>query len=168
MWSVKNFTISAESIEFEQISEEIIMAASERLTGKNLVVEWIHSGGTAVVSGDQTTFDVTRDSEEADATAADDGGTFMKFLRQVNGATLAALFTGTAGSASIGSATVRGAEGTVLYGVNGTVAGQPKGGFPATIKSAGLAHPYDGMVTLDIEWSPQGAELFNPAVDVWP
>lgn len=143
------------------------MAASERLTGTNLVVQFIHSGGTAVLSGDSRTFDVTRDSEMADATAANDGGTYSKYLREVNSASLNSLFIGTAGAANIGSATVRGTEGTVLYGPNGTATGEPKGGFPAVVKAGNVSFPYDGMATLTVDWNGQGAELFNPAVDTW-
>ena len=143
------------------------MAASDRLTGKDLVVQWIHSGGTAVLSGNWRTLDITRDSQMADATAANDGGTYSKYLREINGATLNALFDGTAGSATMGSAAVRGTEGTLLYAINGTAVGQPKGGFPAVIKSANVSHPYDGMSTVTVVFDPQGAELFNPQIDVW-
>lgn len=143
------------------------MAASERYVGKDLRIQWIHSGGTATISGDWTSFDVTRDSEEVDLTAADDTGTYMKYTRQVNGASMTSHFIGTAGSAVIGSATVRGTSGTLLYGPGGTATNDPKGGFPAYIKSANVSQSYDGNVELSIEFSPQGAELFNPMIDVW-
>ena len=143
------------------------MAASDRLAGIDMKVLWIHSGGTADLSGNWRTLDVVRDSQMVDATAANDGGTYSKFLRQINGATLTSIFDGTAGSATMGSASIRGTEGTLLYGVEGTATGDPKGGFPAVVKSANLSHPYDGMVMVTVVFDPQGAELFNPQIDVW-
>lgn len=143
------------------------MAASDRLVGTNLIVQLIHSGGTAVISGDYTNFTVTRDSQMADLTAGDDGGQFNKYLYEINSATLESYYDGTVSSASLGTALVRGTEGTVLYGPSGTASGSPKGGFPAVIKKADVTIPYDNGITLSIEFSGQGTELFNPAVDSW-
>lgn len=143
------------------------MAASDRLVGTNLLVQFIHSGGTAEISGDYTTFTVTRDSQMADLTAGDDGGQYNKFLYQINSATLESYYDGTVSSASIGTAMVRGTEGTILYGPSGTATGSPKGGFPAVVKKADFSEPYDNAITLSFEFSGQGTELFNPAVDSW-
>ena len=143
------------------------MAASDRMVGTNLLVQFIHSGGTAEISGDFTNFTITRDSQMADLTAADDGGQYNKYLYQINSATLEAYHDGTVSKATVGSATVRGSEGTILYGPEGTATGSPKGGFPCVVKKSDVTVPYDNGVTHSIEFVGQGTELFNPAVDAW-
>ena len=143
------------------------MANSDRMVGTDLVVQFIHSGGTAEISGDYTAFNVVRDSQMADLTAGDDGGQYNKYLYQINSATLESYYDGTVSSASIGSVMVRGLEGTVRYGPNGTASGEPQGEFPATVKKADVSIPYDNGITISFEFSGQGVEGANPAVDTW-
>ena len=142
------------------------MAITDRITGAENVVLFVHSGGTANLTGDMTQFSYDREQETADATAGADGArayipTVKKFM-----ASMTSHFIGTAGSATWGSAAL-GAKGTVLFGLKGTAAGQPKGGFPAIITKQTIDAPFDDVVKLEIEFQGQGLEVFNPLKDVW-
>lgn len=142
------------------------MANANRYTGKDLAVLFVHSGGTANLSGDLRSLTVSREQETADSTAAEDPARVYKNTVKKFGAQLKAMFTGTAGSAVFAAATL-GAEGTLLYAPLGTTAGRPKGGFPAIIKTQPVTIPYDNMIEVDIDFQGNGAELFNPLVNVW-
>jgi len=81
-------------------------------------------------------------------------------------ASLEALYIGTAGSASFGSADI-GKEGTLLWGPKGTVAGNPKGAWPAIVTNVSVSSPFDDMVMLSIEFQGQGAEVSSPLSATW-
>lgn len=143
------------------------MAVTDRMTGAAMTVLFIHSGGTATLSGDMNKFALTREQETADATAGSDGArssipTVKKFS-----ASMESHYIGTAGSATWGSAAL-GASGTLLYGPKGTASGEPKGGFPAVITKQDISAPFDDVVKITMEFQGQGMELFNALKDVWP
>lgn len=142
------------------------MAITDRMTGAEMVVLFIHSGGTAVLSGDMNTFSYTREQETADATAGNDGARVYLPTVKAFGATMESHYIGTAGSATWGSADI-GKSGTALFGPKGTAAGRPKGGFPAIVTRADLTAPFDNVVKITVEFKGQGMELFNPMKDVW-
>ena len=142
------------------------MAEANRLTGKDLIVLWVDAGGTVDLSGDFRALNLNREQETTDITAGGDSarsyrGTVKKF-----GAKLETLFIGTAGSAAY-TAVALGAEGTLLYGPQGTAVGQPKGGFPAIVSKQNIDLPYDEVVTMTVEFQGQGGEVANPNTDVW-
>lgn len=142
------------------------MAVVDRMSGSALKILFVHSGGTADLSGDFRKLAVTREQEVADSTAAADGArsvvtTVKKFM-----ANMEAMFIGTAGSAIWGSAAL-GVSGTLLYAPKGTSANNPKGGFPAVITKQDPDFPFDDVCKLIVEFTGDGAELFNPLVDVW-
>lgn len=142
------------------------MAITDRMTGPDLVVQFIHSGGTATLSGDQKTFSYSREQETADATAGADGARVNIATVKKFSATLETHYIGTAGSATWGSAAL-GVSGTLLFGPQGTAAGKPKGGFPAIITKQDIDAPFDDVIKLSVEFMGRGAELFNVLKDVW-
>lgn len=142
------------------------MAIADRATGAAQYVGFIHSGGTVNLSGDSRTFNVSRMQETADATAGADGARSSKATLKAYGATLEALYIGTAGSATFGSADI-GKEGTLLWGPRGTTAGLPKGSWPMIVTNVSISSPFDDIQQLSIEFEGQGAEASNPITAVW-
>lgn len=142
------------------------MSASDRYVGKDLKVFWVHSGGTADISGDFRTLDVNREQETADVTAGNDAARTEKATVKVFGASMTYMYIGTAGSASFGSVAL-GATGTLLYAPGGTATNKPKGGMPLIVKQHSFSVPFDDAIEGTIEWGPAGDELFNPTTDKW-
>lgn len=136
------------------------------MTGAGQYIALVHSGGTAVLSGDSRTFSITREQELADVSAGADGARSSKATLKNFSMSLEALFTGTAGTASIGSADI-GKEGTLLYGPKGTAAGQPKGAWPVIVNNVSIDSPFDDAVILNIEFTGQGDEISNPLTATW-
>lgn len=141
------------------------MAVSDRMTGPNLYVEYVHSGGTVNLTGDQRTLSVAREQELVDATAGADGARVNKATLKNFSATLECLYIGTAGSATHGALAL-GLEGTLRYYPKGTASGNPKGAFPAIVQSSSLEIPFDDMVTFTFEFAGQGAEIWDPFTSV--
>lgn len=141
------------------------MAVAYRMTGKDLYIEWVYNGGTANITGDARTFEVTREQEVADITAGADGARSSKATVKNFGASAEILYTGTAGSAVFNVMDL-GSEGTVRYYPQGTATGKPKGAFPAIVTKMDLALPYDDAAVLTVEWLGQGDEIWNALTDV--
>jgi len=142
------------------------MAIADRFTGASQYIAFIHSGGTANLSGDSRTFSVSRVQETADATAGADGARASKATLKAFSATVNALYIGTAGTASFGSADI-GKEGTLVWGPQGTAAGKPKGAWPMIVTDVSVSSPFDDIVALDIQFQGQGAEVSNPMTATW-
>lgn len=142
------------------------MALIDRMTGTNQSLQWIHSGGTVSLTGDITNVAYMREGETADATAGADGWRgSIPTVKKVS-ATAKMHYIGTAGSAAFGSAVLN-VAGTVIWGPKGTAAGNPKAGFPGYITKYNFDSPFDNVITLDVEFVASGAELFNPAINVF-
>lgn len=140
------------------------MAASDRYTGTNLVIHFIHSGGTANLSGDWRSLSVTRQQNVVNLTAGSDTVEYNKGTYKTVSATLETLFVGTAGASTYGSATLN-KEGTLNYYPNGTASGQPMGQFACVVTEASPDFSYDGEVTVSFSFAAQGSEGKNPMVD---
>jgi|GEM_PF-2159791 len=143
------------------------MSATQRLTGHQLVVIFQTGGQNYVISGDQTSLEITMDTNEADMTAGADEYVYMKPTVCMTGATLTCKYIGTNGTATWGAIPV-GTEGTLIYGPEGTAAGKPKGGFPCYIKSKPFSIPYNDAIVRTATFSPQGGvygtSVFDPDV----
>ena len=141
------------------------MAASQRLTGKNLYAEFIvNGGGTYQMSGDQTTLNVTFDTDETDMTAGSDTYSFMKPTVKRNSASLTTLNKGTFDTATWGNLLV-GTEGQFNFYPEGKSSGKPKGGFPAYVKSKSPAIPHNERIVREVALSPQGGEYGTTVLD---
>lgn len=142
------------------------MAIANRMSGADLVVQFIHSGGTATLSGDQRVLSVEREQETADATAGSDGARVSIATVKKFSASLETHFIGTAGSA-VWSAVLLGTTGTLIYGPQGTATGKPKGSIPMIVKTQTVEFPFDDVAKLTVEFEGQGAEISNPLKDVF-
>lgn len=142
------------------------MSATERITGRDLVVLFQTGGQTYTLSGDQTSLEITLDTNEADMTAGGDQFVFMKPTIRVSGATLTCKYTGgTAGTAIWGAVTVQ-TEGTLIYGPEGTATGKPKGGFPCYVKSKSKSIPYNDAIVRTATFSGQGGVWGTSVFDI--
>ena len=141
------------------------MSATQRITGKNLVVQFQTGGQTYVISGDQTSLEITMDANEADMTAGADDYVYMKPTTKLTGATLTCKYIGTAGSATWGALPV-GTEGTLIYAPEGTATGKPKGGFPCYVKSKSKSIPYNDAGVRTATFSPQGGAYGTSVFDL--
>jgi hypothetical protein len=142
------------------------MAVTDRMSGSALKVYFIHSGGTADLSGDFRKLDVTREQEVADATAAADAARAVVTTVKKFGASMETMFIGTAGSAIWGSASL-GVGGTLRYAPKGTSAGNPKGEIPVVITKQDVSFPFDDVCMLTVEFTGNGNEVSNPLKDVF-
>lgn len=143
------------------------MSFAQRVTGKNVVVQWIHSGGTATLSGDHTAFEVTLEQETADLTAGEDTVRGYKPTLKNMNMSLEVMYTGTAGTASMASV-AEGTEGTLIWAPVGTAAGRPKWGVAAVVTNHSMTFPFDDAAKVSIEWLPQGGDLtFDGREDTW-
>lgn len=138
------------------------MTAATRYRGGNgFVAQWIYSGGTVTLSGDYTTFDVSRSIDLIDVTAGNDQD--KNFIAGIKDGDASLTFydtTGTGGSALL-AALAEGTAGTLLYAPLGTATGKPKRGFPAISKGCKEKYPYDKAVEISTDFQKSGAILFD-------
>lgn len=146
------------------------MSATQRLTGEELVVIFQTGGDEYVLSGDQTSLEVTYDFNEVDQTAGNDESVYMKPTTRRLGATMTCKYIGSSGTATWGQVPT-GTAGTLVFGVEGTAVGKPKGGFPCYLKSKSIPIPYNEAVMRTATFSPQGGaygvSIFDPDVHVF-
>lgn len=123
--------------------------------GKNLNVQWIHSAGTAVLSGDFRKFDYTPSVEMVDETAGSD--TNKQYLVGVKDgkASFSALMQA-AGSA-LTNALVEGAVGTIIWSPEGTASTNEKHTMPAISGGVVWSIPYRGVVEISVDFQQNGA-----------
>lgn len=138
-----------------------------KYAGKNLFVSF---GGVSI-EGTFRTFEVTKAQNEADATAADDEYQSFVATNKMIEATMEILAHtwadgGSALETALGDV---GAEGTLLWGPEGSSTGMPKGGFYARLKQRDKSVPYDDVVSHSLTFSMvRGTVLFDDHVDLWP
>lgn len=120
-----------------------------KISGKNLYVSF---GGTNL-SDTIRNFEDALEQESADATAgADDYRNFVATVKTISVTGEVVMKDWSGGGSALRTLLAIGAEGTLLWGVEGTSTGKPKKGFYARVKSASEAIPFDDVVTLSIEW----------------
>ena len=141
------------------------MAVANRIVGSALQIVW-QTGGTVVrIDGDQTTFDVTWNSQSADVTAAVDGGIEEKPTLQEISYSLSSFYDSAQGTAWLN--VTPGTEGTLLYGPQGTASSNPKGGSRAFVTAKSPSVPFNDGVVQSIEFRGQGTMLFDIDQHSW-
>lgn len=122
-----------------------------RYTGKDLLVQWITSGGTTDLSADFRTFSVSEEQDSADSTAGDD--TYKAYIPTFADATAELELLDTKGTAG----TVQWAA--IAPGTTGTVQWYPAGtantvyyNAPAFIANREIEFPYDDVVAVTVEF----------------
>lgn len=142
------------------------MAFSQRITGKNAKVLFIHSGGTVDLSGERRNLDITREVKTVNMEAGNDTAEAVKATLYHYAAELTMLSAGTAGTATMNKV-IEGTEGTILWGADGTASGKPKGGFPALVVSQNESIPYPDAVEYSVSFEGQGSLAFDPTTATW-
>jgi len=123
-----------------------------RQTGKTMWAQWT-SGGTAVVTGDQTDFSVDMTLDKIDASAGAD--VFHNYLAGLKdfSATLEKISLGVGGTAA-DVLLKEGNVGTLLWAPEGTATGKPKWGIAALITKYSTTYPFNDTVKTSVEWVP--------------
>jgi hypothetical protein len=137
-----------------------------KLSGKNLYVSF---AGVAL-SGEQRSFDVTLSQETADSTAgADNYRNFVNTVKSIEASLEIVMKEHSTGGSAIKAALAAGAEGTLLWGPEGTATGKPKYGFYALISEASETIPFDDVWTKSVTFQNAGtALLFDGVTQLWP
>lgn len=117
-----------------------------RYSGKNLYWNFVHSGGTLVLSTDYRTLEITEAAKEIDTTAGADA--YASVLAGAIDSTWSAEYLEqTAGTANYGTLTP-GLAGTLTWGPEGTTSGKPKYTAAAILLSHGPSYAYGDTVTI--------------------
>ena len=133
------------------------MTLATRYVGNNWYGHFVTATGTCTLSGDQRSFEWSREGETVDATASADATRGVKVLFRNETFALSLLAT-TDGTASWNSYFVPNTEGTIVFSEgDGTADGKPKNTCPVIVTSCSSTMPYDGMVEWSVEWNAQGA-----------
>jgi len=141
------------------------MAVANRIVGDQLQVVW-QTGGTVVrIDGDQTTFDVTWNSQSADVTAAIDGGVEEKPTIQELSYSISSFYDSAQGTAWLN--VTPGTQGTLLFGPQGTASGNPKGGSRAFVTAKSPSIPFNDGVVQSVEFRGQGTMIFDIDQHTW-
>ena len=148
------------------------MAATDRISGKNLYVAWHSGGGSTDLSGSQRSMSFEHEQEMTDATAGADTYRVMIPTVRTAGASLEILVeSGASGSAIFAAIPVGGAVGTLIWGPEGTTADLPKWGMVARVAKASQEIPFDDVYVISVEFTNAGADLaydYAEDGDVWP
>lgn len=127
--------------------------------GSAIVVSWIHSAGTATISGNYTTFTWSESVNLVDASAGADANVTRLVGIKDGQASMSAKFVGgtdTGGTATF-STLVAGAVGTLQWQPEGTAGTKPNFSVPAISNGRSFSHPYSDVVVVDCSWSFNGA-----------
>lgn len=128
-----------------------------RFTGKNLYAEFIYSGGTVVITGDQTQMSINPTVNMIDADAGDD--TYKVRIPGLLDFTMSwAARIDQTNYVSVENALQEGNEGTLLVYPMGTVTGQGYRKYTAPVVSAGAVTtwPYNNVCEMTCDFNAAG------------
>jgi hypothetical protein len=125
------------------------------ITGKDLNIQWIYSGGTVVLSGDYTQFTDTPSVELLDESAgADEVRTYVARLKD---RTMSFSARHQSGGTALLAALDEGTSGTIIWSPEGTVAGKAKNTIAAISQGASINIPYSNLVEISCTFQGNGA-----------
>ena len=126
------------------------------LTGKDLVVIWVTSGGTATLTTEYQKFSYQRTQDKFDLSrASDTDGTYLLGIK--NGT---AKYSGLALSAgtALSDLLALGTYGTITVAPEGTASGKRKFTFPAfTTNDPEQSFAFNELIKVEPEWQFNGA-----------
>jgi len=124
-------------------------------TGKDLVANFIYSGGTVALGGDYRTIESSKTIGLVQATAgADTNHTYLTTVK--DGKYTWSGVAQTAGTA-LETALVAGNSGTLIIQREGTASGKPKETCAVICMGANFTYPYDNVVEISCEFQANGA-----------
>ncbi len=133
---------------------------ANKFSGSALYMEWVYSGGTVVLSGQQRSVSLSPSVDMHDATAGDDAD--KVYLPGTKDAVVSyqGLMSQIGDSPSytdVENALVEGTQGTLVIGPEGTQSTERKYTIPAISQGPNLNFPYDDVVEIACEFQKSGA-----------
>lgn len=126
------------------------------ITGKNLVAEWVHAGGTATLNTDYRTLSINPNIDLAETTAgADDDKTYIATIKD---ATIEWSGLYQSKGTALMTALEAGTGGTLIIYPEGTASGFPKESYPAIAMGAKMNVPYADVVEISCTFQKNGAK----------
>jgi hypothetical protein len=130
--------------------------ATLRFSGSALYAQWIHSGGTVTLSGNQRTWTLTPSQNLIDATAANDS--FMERIAGLKDFTTSfSLLPPSDTYISIEDAVAEGTNGTLIVAPWGTASSARKYTLPVVSNGANVNVPYNDIVEMSIDFTGASA-----------
>jgi hypothetical protein len=123
-------------------------------TGKNMVFQWIYSGGTVNMQADFRTVNLSPTIDFADSTAGSDAR--RKRIPTIADATVSYSGLAQQGGTAVEDALAEGTEGTIIFQPEGTAAGKRKYTIGAFSQGAKTNLPYADVVELSNEFLGNG------------
>jgi hypothetical protein len=124
-------------------------------SGSALVASWVHSGGTATLTGDHRTVTISPTVGLAKATAGSDPD--ETYLATVKDATVNWSGVVQSGGTALEDALIEGKSGTLIVGPEGTVAGKRKYTIPAISLGPKMNFPFSDVVEMSVDFQKNGA-----------
>lgn len=139
------------------------MTTASRAVGKDLYVSF---AGQSIIA-DYREFTVEETVDTVDKTAGSETDkSYIPTLKDAT-ATLTYAYAGSVGTA-ISNLFKVSTQGTLLWGVEGTATGKPKGGWANGIVTAhSKPTTYNDLVVRTVTFQKSGTVLFNDEVDLW-
>lgn len=130
------------------------MASTLTFKGNNTFAQWIYSGGTVTLTGNQRTVNITPVNNNVDTTAgADEWSTFLSGIKSW---TSSISLLQPVGGTALEDALKSGIQGTLIVGPEGTAAGKRKYSG-AAISGGGVVNmPYADVVELSCDFQGNG------------
>lgn len=139
------------------------MASSGQYVGSSWYGTWITTGGTFVMSGNQTKFGLERTVDTVEVTAGSD--TQKAYLPTVtdNKMSYAYYDAGTAATAgtAIANALKPNTQGTITFGPQGTATGKPKYQIAAVVTSQKIEYAFDAAALYEVEFLGSGSWVID-------
>jgi hypothetical protein len=124
-------------------------------SGKDLVCQWIHSGGTLTMDGDQRSVSFTPSVKTIRATAGSDAD--ETYLVGPKDGTWSFAAVAQADGTATEDALVEGAIGTLIVGPEGTASGNRKYTCPAISMGPRYSWPFDEVCEYSCDFQKNGA-----------
>ena len=128
-------------------------------TGKNLVVTWVHPGGTIDLSGDYRTLSYKPSIGMVNATAGSDA--FESYLATVKDTSISLTAVQQSAGTATEDALIEGTLGTLTIQPEGTATGKRKYTIPAYALGANFDWKYNDTVELKVEFQGSGTRIIG-------
>jgi hypothetical protein len=126
------------------------------VTGKNLAVNWIYTGGTISITPDYRSFNMSDNVDMAETTAGSDAD--KTYIATIKDSTVDLSFLYQSKGTALDSALAVSTAGTLQVYPEGTATGNPVITYPAIVSSYKKAVPYNEVVAVDVTFQKSGAK----------
>lgn len=141
---------------------------SQHYDGHDLVVQWHYNGGTYVLNGSYTNFEMSWSVQSTgDLAGGADRGSWTNPTLEEFSFTLDTWHDGTVSASTIWQYVKPRYEGTIIFGPQGTASNLPKGGGVCYVTEKPLTIPFNDGVSRTVSFTGQGTVLYDPDSDTW-